>query len=522
VSLTQTNSDITKTQGRLASGLAVASASDDISVYFKAQSYTNKASDLDSTNKGISQAVANLDTVDKAISNMQDNLKGALQLMKDARAKAVTVQKAATTAGDQSYNTVTVGAGPTARTLKGDIVQAKALNAADTAAKADSSAYFQVGDVFAVTLADATSGQKVTKYFRATDPTAAVPTTAVDANGNGVNANGGVSATPALANGSTYNQALNFNDLETLGNAMQNAFGLDNITMNLATTGTGAAATYKLGFTLTSTSSSLAFAQVNDQAVGTGSAATGTDPGAAFDFSTLFGKLQSATTAAYNVAPTPSSDILNVVKGTTPTPITGSQIFAAVGGAANNADAALQARVDAANFFRQTLYGLDNMTKDASLPGYANLLKGEQMTVNLNDVGDVRQVIQLAQKADPNSLGFVGYTVSGTGQVNTAQTQQDFRTDGSLDTSITQANNAIVLLKQIQTTLAAAKTAMNSRLDYNKSMVTTLNSGATDMTAADSTAEAANLAALQNRQAFATNNMALTKQAEQSLIQLLR
>jgi len=34
--------------------------------------------------------------------------------------------------------------------------------------------------------------------------------------------------------------------------------------------------------------------------------------------------------------------------------------------------------------------------------------------------------------------------------------------------------------------------------------------------------EAASLAALQNRQSFAVNNMSMTKQAEQSLIQVLR
>lgn len=177
VSLTQINDDVTRTQGRLSSGLSVASASDNVAVYFKAKSFANKADGLDATNKNISQAVSNLDVVDKALGNMQDNLKGAVQLMRDARAKAVTVQKAANTAGDQSYATATVGPPAAQRTLKGQIVQPRALAATDVATSPDSSAFFQVGDVFAVTLADSSSatGGKVTKYFRATDPASALP-----------------------------------------------------------------------------------------------------------------------------------------------------------------------------------------------------------------------------------------------------------------------------------------------------------------------------------------------------------
>jgi flagellin len=476
VALTNTADDISKTQNRLATGLAVATASDNIAVYFKAKSYSNKAEDLDTTNKGISQAVANLDTVDKAMSNMQDNLKGALQLIKDARAKAVTTTKVATLQGDQSYATTTVGG----RTVKGDIVQAAGANA-------NSSAYFQVGDVFAVNLTDSLSGNTVTRYFRAADPGATITT-----NGSGTAAN-----------------PLDFNDIDSLGTALQTAFGTSTITINPRTTGTGPATTYQLGFSLANTSQSMTFYQTTDKAVGTPA-----DPGAAFDFVALFGKQQAAASNAYNVIPTRS----NLTQGTNTYDTT---TFGAVGGAATGADLALQARLEAANFFRQTLYGLDNIVKDASLPGYANILKAEKFEVNLNDTGDVKQTIQLSKKSDPPGLGFVGYAVNG-GAITADVLSNNFATDPKMDDAVTQINAALTALKQNQVIIAAAKTAMSSRLDYNKTVVTTLSSGATSMTAADSNQEAANLAALQNRQAFAVNNMSSTKQAEQSLIQILR
>jgi flagellin len=481
VSLASIADDTQRTQNRLATGLEIASASDNIAVYFKAKSYANKAEALDGTNKNISQAVANLDVVDKALVNMQENLKGAVSLMTDARSKAVTVTKTAITAGDMAYATATVGTGTTAKTVKGNIVQSGGLNSV-------SGSYFQVGDTFAIDLTDAKSGSKTTKYFKAADPAAATAT-----QGDG-------SATKPML----------FTDLDTLSSAIQSTFGTDTLTMNLKTTGTGTAQTFQLGFTMASTDQALSFYQTVDVPVGTTK-----DPGAAFDFVSLFGKQQAATATTYTETPTRSK---LTVAGKTYEATT----FASIGGAASNADAALQARLDAANFFRQTLAGLDNMVKDASLPGYANLLKGERMDVDLNDVGDVKQTIQLTQKGDPNSLGFVGYTVSGTGVVNTKDTVANFATDASIDNAINQSKSASALLKQIQTILASAKVSMNSRLDYNKTVASTLSQGSTTMTAADSTQEAANLASLQNRQSFAVNNMSITKQAESSLIQILR
>ena len=63
---------------------------------------------------------------------------------------------------------------------------------------------------------------------------------------------------------------------------------------------------------------------------------------------------------------------------------------------------------------------------------------------------------------------------------------------------------------------------LNSRSGFNSAMMNELNGDSDLLTAADTTAEAANLASMQTKQSFATNSMSLTKQAEQGLIQLLR
>ncbi|MCP8937318.1 hypothetical protein NK718_02215 [Alsobacter sp. SYSU M60028] len=513
VALTSINDAVSTTQNRLNSGLAVASASDNMAVYFKAKSYNQKADDYNVVNSGITQAIANMDLVDKALENMQSDLKNIKQVVSDAKAKAVTVVKAAIVQGDMSYaNVAAAGAAPA---LKGKIVQ----DAAGALASRDNAAFFQIGDAFGVTMTDASTGAKTTKYFRAADPA-----TALGLSGDGSNtglANQGTNLTGTTPNGGG---ALLFNDLQSLSDQMQRAFGLDNIKMTLTPDNAAAPTNYKLGFALQNTNLSASFFQALDAAVGP---AGNTDAGAMFNFEGLFGRQQDAAATTYGTRPTAVGDSITYATGLTgtATPPTGTAygatVYGAVGGSAAGSDIALQSRLDASILFKQTLYGLANTMKDAYLPGYSNILRGEQMKVNMNDTGDVSQIVQLSKPVDPLNLGFGGYSDSN-GNISTTVTGKNFNNDADMATALTQIDAAAKTLRSTQALLAAAKTAMSSRLDFNKSLQTTLASGASSMTAADTTLEAANLATLTNRQSFATNNMAITKQAEQSLIQLLR
>jgi flagellin-like hook-associated protein FlgL len=536
VALTNTNTDVTMTQGRLATGLAVATASDDIAVYFKAKSYSTKAGDLDTTNKSIQQSVANLDVVDKALSNMQDTLKGSLSLLTDARAKAVPQSLLAATAGDTVYGSRPAAGAVLA--LKGQIVSTSSALAAGglTPTDVNSGNVFQQGDVFAVTIRDtANTGANgtVTRYFRATSTEAAVSDTAQTINGNAfvnATAGGGVAGAnnAAKADGVSQNTAYNFNDLATLSSAIQKAFGDTTIKLNMTEQGAAGSGNFTLGFGLTSSSQAISFQQTNDQGQGAGPG-NPVDPGVSFNFSALFGKQQGFVvnaqgiqqfqangqpTLAYNQV---ANQGLATLNGVTSNAFT----YSSIGAPKATVDDVILARKGAADFFRQTLSSMKNLTTDGSLPGYNNLLKGETLTVSLNETASSNQTLKLTRSTDPLSLGFLGYNETN-GVINTTATANDFGTDTDINTTIQQVNSAIAFLKQNQTLVAASKVQINARLDYNKTVVTTLNTGATDMTSANSAEEAAKLAALQNRQSFATNNMSITKQAEQSLIQLLR
>ena len=63
---------------------------------------------------------------------------------------------------------------------------------------------------------------------------------------------------------------------------------------------------------------------------------------------------------------------------------------------------------------------------------------------------------------------------------------------------------------------------MQTRQDFTKDMVATLEGGANLLTAADTNEEAANLATLQTRQSLIVSSLSISTQQEQGILQLLR
>ncbi|MFO1148469.1 MAG: hypothetical protein U1E62_08830 [Alsobacter sp.] len=549
VNLADINSGIETSQGRLASGLAVAKASDNPATYFRAKSYSDKADDYANVNKNITAAMGNMDVVDKALGNMQDALKASLSLMTDARAKAIPQSLTAQTNGDTVYGSrAAVAAGQNTAAvlaLKGMIVSTKSVPVASAAAAPadiNDGSVFQQGDVFAITITDTANpgaGGTQTRYFRATSTEAAVSDSAqvLNAQGQFVNATaaGAVAAAgvaAVAATGATAALAFNFNDMASLQTAIQKAFGTSQITVNMNEIGGAGTGNFTMGFALANNTSSISFQQTNDQGQSAGAANNANNPvdaGVAFNFSALFGNQQGYVYNAPGVQQFAANGNAQLAYNTTATQgkktvggVTGNSFtYSSIGATKAQLDDVLLARKSAADYVRQTLTNLKNLTGDASMPGFNNILKGETMTVQLNDTNTSSQNVKLAYATDALSLGFVGYA-EANGVGNTAATQNDFNTDADINTTIAQVNGALARLKQNQSFLAAARTQISSRLDYNKSMAVALQAGATSLTAADTNEEATSLASLQTRQSFAVNNLAATKQAEQSLIQLLR
>ncbi|MFO1148470.1 MAG: hypothetical protein U1E62_08835 [Alsobacter sp.] len=486
------------TQKHINTGKTISDPSDNIAIYFKALSYTSKADNYTDTNAGITQAIANLDYVDKALSNMADNVQGARQMLNDAKAKAVNAATAVNVTGAKAYAQSTVTVGGVTRTIKGQIVDPG--TGASASANVADGGFFQAGDVFQVTFRDASNNSTATRYFKAVAPD--------DAN-----------LPDQTKKGDTAANAIEFNDVSSLAMAMNLGFGVANASFGAVATTANGATTYRLSMQLNTSTQSITFGQVADANVTVAGAAT---KGSTFDFTRL---LQPAGQAGATVTTGNALDATNA-------PNAASWTYSAVGGTQTD-QTAVDARKQAADFFRQTVYGLVSTVRDAALPGFANILKGESMTVQLNDTNTVSQTVKLATPIDfTANYGAatygVGFAINGTGAITTNYTDtasaatSNFLDDAQITGAITKLSTIVTSLSQQRTLVAAAKTAMASRLDLNKTLVSSLKDTANGMTAADMAEESASLAALQNRQNFAATNLTITRQAEQYLLNLLR
>ena len=91
------------------------------------------------------------------------------------------------------------------------------------------------------------------------------------------------------------------------------------------------------------------------------------------------------------------------------------------------------------------------------------------------------------------------------------------------------ANKALTLLGAASTTLRTEASALGSNLsivqlrqDFSKNLINVLQTGASNLTLADTNEEAANSQALATRQSIAVSALALANQSQQSVLQLLR
>jgi flagellin len=545
-SLLSVNDQLSKTQERINTGKSVNSALDNAALYFKAEAYSDKAASLGVVNGNLGQALKNTATVNDALETMKKNLDGTIQTLKDARAKAVNVATQVRTLGGTAY---TVASGDT--TNNPSLVGTAASDMGSTT-------LFQKGDTFAITLTDTSSGTAVTttRWFRAMDTAANADGNARDREGNYVRADGFVTgpamsnATPPVAlaapngtagtDGRTEITAFNFNTMEQLRTAVNTAFGSDAVNLTKIVATANSTTTAKLGLALASDKQTITFTNVynndptaagalqnsdwaNINNVNTPGTAVALNRGATFDFGALFGTLVNPTTLGVlnvNAVVGSTSNPSNMNTGVTAATKSLQTYSFAPNATAGSLASALEARRQAADTFRATLYNLQNLVNDAALPGFANILKGETVSVDLNETGEVKQIIRLGA-VDMNTLGF-GYAVDAAGTVFAANTAGNFERDTDLDVVITRSTNALATLRIRQNALSANNTMMNTRLEYNKNAVKTLEAGANDLTAADLTLEMANSSALTNRQNFGIANMGITKQAEAALQQLLR
>ncbi len=188
-----------------------------------------------------------------------------------------------------------------------------------------------------------------------------------------------------------------------------------------------------------------------------------------------------------------------------------SGIFATgTAGAAPVADPNSQAtRASLVAQYNQVIQNITTTAQDSSFNGI-NLLNGDTLNLTFDETGDSKLSIQ-------------GVTFDATGLGLSTLTQgTDFLDNNS-------ANKLLTTLTQASTTLRTEASALGSNLsvvqirqDFNKNLINVLQTGASNLTLADTNEEAANSQALSTRQSIAVSALALANSSQQSVLQLLR
>ncbi len=165
------------------------------------------------------------------------------------------------------------------------------------------------------------------------------------------------------------------------------------------------------------------------------------------------------------------------------------------------------ARSSFAAQFDSTLSQIDQLAADASFNG-TNLLNGGSLTVKFNETGS-------------STLNVTGVTDTSAGLAVTVS-QNTWQTDKDIKAALNAATAALTTLRTQSANFASNAAVISARSDFTKSLVSTLQSAASDLVSTDTNLEGANLLALQTRQQLSTTALSLATQSDQNVLQLFR
>jgi flagellin-like hook-associated protein FlgL len=112
----------------------------------------------------------------------------------------------------------------------------------------------------------------------------------------------------------------------------------------------------------------------------------------------------------------------------------------------------------------------------------------------------------------------VTYNKAGLGLSDASAGQ--FQVNGNIDAAITALDNSLSTLRTQASKFGSTLTTVQTRQDFTKNMINTLQTGADNLVLADTNEEGANLLALQTRQQLSTTALSLSAQADQAVLRL--
>ena len=190
---------------------------------------------------------------------------------------------------------------------------------------------------------------------------------------------------------------------------------------------------------------------------------------------------------------------LVIAEGTN-TPLADLGLTAGTATAAENND-----RTGFAAQFNELRSQIDQLANDAGFNGI-NLLDGDNLTVTFNEDGT-------------STLGISGVYFNSNG-LGIATAVNSFQTDTDINAAITDLKSATDTLRAQASKFGSNLSVVETRQDFTKNLINVLETGAANLTLADTNEEGANLLALQTRQQLSSTALSLASQADQNVLQL--
>ena len=184
----------------------------------------------------------------------------------------------------------------------------------------------------------------------------------------------------------------------------------------------------------------------------------------------------------------------------TNTPLADLGLTAGTATAAENND-----RTAFAAQFNELRSQIDQLANDASYNGI-NLLDGDNLTVTFNEDAT-------------STLGITGVNFNSNG-LGISAAENTFQTDGDINGALSDLKSATDTLRSQASKFGSNLSVVETRQDFTKNLINVLETGAANLTLADTNEEGANLLALQTRQQLSSTALSLASQADQNVLQL--
>ncbi|MEM7618990.1 MAG: flagellin [Pseudomonadota bacterium] len=162
-------------------------------------------------------------------------------------------------------------------------------------------------------------------------------------------------------------------------------------------------------------------------------------------------------------------------------------------------------RASFATQFDELRTQIDQLAVDSSFNG-VNLLNGDSLTVTFNE-------------DSTSSLGISGVTFNSSG-LGISASANNFQSDGDIDAAISTLTTATNTLRSQASKFGNNLSVVETRQDFTKNLINVLETGAANLTLADTNEEGANLLALQTRQQLSSTALSLASQADQNVLRL--